>query len=60
MAEHKFHSGPLAGQRIDRDDLPRHALEDGRWYLKLNGQEGTYVRDERSAGGRDWDWEDFV
>jgi len=56
MAELLLHEGPLAGQHVDPDDLPRHALETGVLPLRLRGHEGYYRRDEGSAGGRDWDW----
>jgi hypothetical protein len=51
---HLLHGGPLAGTRIESGQMPRSALKAGK--IPMPENKGEYVRDERSAGGRDWDW----
>ena len=62
LDEHHFHGGPFSGEFLDRAQLPDRAVSAGFWELNYerNGRKwiGQYVRDQGSAGGRDWDWED--
>lgn len=56
--EHRFHNGPLAGQRIPADQMDTRVLDHGVWPLRMGRFQGYYMRDHGSAGGRDWDWEE--
>lgn len=57
--EFRMHGGPLAGQCIPRDEMDTRVLDRGVWQLRRGRfKGGFYLRDQGSAGGRDWDWEE--
>lgn len=59
---HRMHGGPFAGEDLDRAQVPQSAFSSGVWRVEYERARrvwrGSYVRDQHSAGGRDWDWRD--
>lgn len=53
---HHMHGGPYRGEWIPTATLGRSILDMGFWTLLIGHFRGRYVRDQGSAGGRDWDW----
>lgn len=56
--EHRMHNGPLRGEHIPTERMDSRILHAGEWRLRLGRFQGRYIRDQGSAGGRDWDWEE--
>lgn len=53
-----FHGGPFAGEHLDTAQMPDDAVRRGRWLINDARAQGCYLRDQGSAGGRCWDWQD--